>query len=329
MGIQSLTKLITQHSPDSINHVNLFTLKGKRVAIDTSIFIYKCLINIRYKGDYLRNSDGKIMSHIYGIFNKAVLLKSYGIEPIFIFDGKPPDEKSHVLELRNKKVKESKEKMNSTSNLEEKMKYEKSTVRITKEYIKDLEELFNKMGIDYIHANGEAEAYAAELCRISYVDAVMSEDMDTLVYDCPMLIRACIDKKCKKKDMVTVFNFENIKKDLDMDIQTFTDLCILCGCDYCPTIPKIGYNRAYNNIQKYHTIESMIESNKFDVTEEFKNKYIMARKLFNIFRGNIDIDNLPIKQSIYNESELERYLLEYCSMSKMKVNTALNKIRPI
>ena len=51
----------------------------------------------------------------------------------------------------------------------------------------------NKMGIDYIHANGEAEAYAAELCRISYVDAVMSEDMDTLVYDCPMLIRACLD----------------------------------------------------------------------------------------------------------------------------------------
>ena len=49
------------------------------------------------------------------------------------------------------------------------------------------------MGISYIHATGEAEAYAAELCRIKYVDVVMSEDMDTLVYD-SMLIRTCLIK---------------------------------------------------------------------------------------------------------------------------------------
>ena len=86
MGIHSLTKLISQKSPNSIQHVNLFTLKGKRIAIDTSIFIYKSLINVRYNGDYLRNKEGKIMSHIYGLFNKIVILKLYGIEPIFIFD---------------------------------------------------------------------------------------------------------------------------------------------------------------------------------------------------------------------------------------------------
>ncbi len=175
MGIHSLTKLIAQKSPNSIQNVNLFTFKGKRIAIDTSIFIYKSLINIRYNGDYLRNKDGKIMSHIYGLFNKIVLLKSYGIEPIFIFDGKPPTEKQDVLNSRNKKVKDNKEKMNISSDPEEKKKLEKSTIRITREHITDLETLFQKMGVSYIHATGEAEAYAAELCRINYVDAVMSE----------------------------------------------------------------------------------------------------------------------------------------------------------
>ena len=97
------------------------------------------------------------------------------------------------------------------------------------------------MGISYIHATGEAEAYAAELCRIKYVDAVMSEDMDTLVYDCPMLIRTCLDKSLKKTDNVTTFNIDTIKKDMKMNINEFIDLCILCGCDYCSTIPKIGY----------------------------------------------------------------------------------------
>ena len=57
MGIKSLTQLIKQKSPDSIQHVNLYTLKDKKVAIDISILLYKSLINVRYNGDYLRNKD--------------------------------------------------------------------------------------------------------------------------------------------------------------------------------------------------------------------------------------------------------------------------------
>ena len=60
MGIKSLTYLIKEKSPDSIQSVNLYTLKNKRVAIDTSIFLYKSLINCRYNGDYIRNNEGKI-----------------------------------------------------------------------------------------------------------------------------------------------------------------------------------------------------------------------------------------------------------------------------
>ena len=329
MGIQSLTKLIAQKSPDSINHVDLFTFKGKRVAIDTSIFIYKSLINIRYNNDYLRNKDGKIMSHIYGLFNKIVILKSYGIIPIFIFDGKPPDEKRDVLDQRNKKVMESREKMKNSDNDKEKMKHERSTIRIKREYINDLEILFSKMGVSYIHADGEAEAYAAELCRINYVDAVMSEDMDTLVYDCPVLIRTCIDKKQKKKNMITTFNLEQIKKDMSLNISEFIDLCILCGCDYCPTISKIGYNRAYNNINVYRSIDKMLESDKFVITDDFKNKYKLAQNLFNIYRDKINIDNIPICNSEYNSDILKEYLLNECNMSKVKINNALKKIEPI
>jgi flap endonuclease-1 len=329
MGIHSLTKLISQQSPNSIQHVNLFTLKGKRVAIDTSIFIYKSLINVRYNGDYLRNKNGEIMSHIYGLFNKIVLLKSYGIEPVFIFDGKPPEEKQAVLNSRNKKVKDYKDKISSTTDLKQKLKLEKNTVRITRQHIEDLEILFQKMGVSYIHAEGEAEAYAAELCRINYVYAVMSEDMDTLVYDCPVLIRTCIDKSLKKSDIVTTFNFKQIKQDMNLNINEFVDLCILCGCDYCTTIPKIGFNRAYNNIKLYRNIEKMIESGKFTIPDEFMNKYKSARTLFNIYKDKLDIDNIPIVNSNYDEDILREYLLDNCNMNKTKINNALHKLKPI
>ena len=57
MGIKSLTYLIKEKSPDAIQSVSLYTLKDKRVAIDTSIFLYKSLINIRHNGEYLRNKE--------------------------------------------------------------------------------------------------------------------------------------------------------------------------------------------------------------------------------------------------------------------------------
>ena len=203
MGIKNLTQLIKKHSPGSIEHVGLYTMKDKRVAIDTSIFLYKSLINVRYKGDYLRNKDGKIISHIQGLYYKTNQYLSFGITPIYIFDGKPPIEKSKCIQERNKKVKENKEKMEQTENITEKQNLEKGTIRITKEYIDDLKHLFHLMGISYIHANGEAEAYASELCRIGYVDAVITEDMDTLAYGCPLLIRNCIDKSIKRPEVIT------------------------------------------------------------------------------------------------------------------------------
>ena len=55
-------------------------------------------------------------------------------------------------------------------------------------------------------SNGEAEAIASELCRIGYVDYVVTEDMDTLTFGCPNMIRNCMDKSNKRKDMISIIN---------------------------------------------------------------------------------------------------------------------------
>ena len=325
MGIKNLTQLIKKHSPDSIEHVGLYTMKDKRVAIDTSIFLYKSLINIRYKGDYLRNKDGKIISHIQGLYYKTNQYLSFGITPIYIFDGKPPIEKSKCIQERNKKVKENKEKMEQTENIIEKQNLEKGTIRITKEYIDDLKHLFDLMGVSYIHPNGEAEAYASELCRIGYVDAVITEDMDTLAYGCPLLIRNCIDKGIKRPEVITKFNFNKLMEDLKMNHDEFIDMCILCGCDYCPTIPKVGSVRSLKNIQEYKTIENFIEKNNITPPEDFMNKYNVSRDLFKIFKDKINIDELPIHSSIYNSEKLYQYLVHECSMNEKRIQNSIKK----
>lgn len=327
MGIRSLASLIKQKSPNSIQTTALYSLSGKKVAVDTSIFLYKSLSNYRHNGEYLRNKDGKIVSHIVGIFYKTIQYLSVGITPIYIFDGKPPIEKKEVLLERSKKAEESKILSQTTQNPEEALKYEKSSIRVKKHHIDDIKELFDLMGISYLHPEGEAEAYASELCRIGFVDYVVTEDMDTLAHGCPRMIRNCMDKSIKRKDVVSVIDLEDILKNFNMNMKEFLDLCILCGCDYCPSIPKVGTVRSFNYIQNFRNIEALIESKKCNnIPEEFIQKYDSSRKLFEVFKDKIDLEDLPMHTSTCDYDKLNDYLINDCAISEKRVENALKKI---
>ena len=108
----------------------------------------------------------------------------------------------------------------------------------------------------------EKEAYASELCRMGYVDYVLTEDMDTMAYACPKLIRNCIDKSLKRKDIVSIFDYTKIISDIELTHEQFLDFCILCGCDYCPVVPRIGEATAMKLIKTHCNIEETIEKTK-------------------------------------------------------------------
>lgn len=327
MGIKELTRIIRDKSPTSMKSESLYAFRDKKVAIDTSIFIYRSLSHVRSNGDYLRNKDGVIVSHIVGLFNKTVQYLSVGIQPIYILDGKPPVEKWECIQERQKKVQECKVKMEAETDEKEKRKLEKGTIRVTKEYIDDLKKLFHFMGVSYIQSDGEAESYAGELCRIGYVSAVISEDMDTLVYECPILIRNCLDRGNKRDDVVTTFHLPQLLRDLEMTLDQFTDMCILCGCDYCGTIPRIGVVGAMENIKKYGSIEGLIANGKHKIPEEFLQRYPRARELFKMYRDKLSPETIPIVSSEIHYENLSQYLTQECGMSEKRVNNALNKIK--
>ena len=125
MGIKGLTQLIKTNSNSSIEHTKLFKISGKRVAVDASIFIYKSLIMYRYNNDFIKNSNGKITSHILGIFNKTVNYLSLNIELIFVFDGKAPDLKYECIKERKQKAQDAKDKMELCEDADKKNDLEK------------------------------------------------------------------------------------------------------------------------------------------------------------------------------------------------------------
>lgn len=326
MGIKNLTSLIKSKAPDTIETKGLYSLKGKKIAVDASILIYKSLTNVRKDNSYLTNKDGKVVSHIFGLFHKTIQFQSFGIEPIFIFDGKPPEEKKNVLIERNKKVKESKILMEQTTDNDEKKKIEKSTIRIKKEHIDDLKQLFTLMGISYVHPNCEAETYAAYLSKKNIVYGVYSEDMDTLAFGSPYLIRNCIDRTIKRRDVVSIFSLEKLLEGFNMNYEQFVELCVLSGCDYCGTIPRIGNVRAFSGIQKFNNATDFIHSlDPNNIPEDYLLKLKRAKSLF----MDINFDESDIISSTKNDDKLGDYLINQCNMSVNRVQNALKKINKL
>ena len=119
MGIKSLTKSIQKYSPNSITSENLYKLSGSKIAVDASLMIYQQLLKYP-KGALFKNSKGNITDHIIGIFYKIMNYISLNIELIFIFDGKPPDNKKECIDKRKEKSKKAIDKIDGNSSIEEK-----------------------------------------------------------------------------------------------------------------------------------------------------------------------------------------------------------------
>jgi len=328
MGIKSLTQIIKKEAPDSIKHDNLYKLSGKKVAVDASLIIYQQLL----RHQLLKNKKGEITNHITGLFYKLINYLSLNIELIFIFDGKPPDLKNECIEERKKKAQKAKDKIDTCDNIKQKDNLEKSSIRLTKNMIDDVKNLLKLLGISYIHKDiGEGEAIASELCRIGYVDYVLTEDMDSLVYGCPNLIRNCLDKSLKRKDIISIINYEEMIKGLDLNNEKFIKFCILCGCDYCPNVPKVGNTTALKMIKKYNNIEDIIENYKdnYNFPDNYKDLFNKSYEIFLMYKDNLKVDDIVINKSNKDIGKLINFLVNDIEMNESRVHNGIKKIQNI
>jgi flap endonuclease-1 len=99
--------------------------------------------------------------------------------------------------------------------------------------------LLKLMGIPFVIAPCEAEAQCAELCKSGKVFAAGSEDMDTLTFQSPILLRHLTFSEARKMPIIEV-HLDSVLAGLEMNMDQFVDLCILLGCDYCDSIKGIG-----------------------------------------------------------------------------------------
>ncbi|CAE6409434.1 unnamed protein product [Rhizoctonia solani] len=240
MGIKGLTGLLSEHAPASIKEHDIKTLFGRKVAIDASMSIYH---------------------HLMGFFYRTLRMVDHGIKPAYVFDGKPPDLKSGVLSKRfegRQKAKEDGEEAKEVGTAEDVEKFARRTVRVTREHNEECRKLLKLMGIPCVVAPSEAEAQCAELARGGKVYAAGSEDMDTLTFNAPVLYRHLTFSEAKKAPISEIV-LEKALEGLDMNMEQFTELCILLGCDYLEPIKGVGPKNAFKLMQEHGSLKEVLD----------------------------------------------------------------------
>lgn len=169
--------------------------------------IYSFLIAVRSDGQQLMSDTGETTSHLMGLFYRTLRMVDNGIKPLYVFDGAPPKLKSGELAKRFQRKTEAHaaaEEAKETGTAEDVEKFSRRTVRVTREHNQECQQLLKLMGIPFIVAPTEAEAQCAVLARGGKVYAAASEDMDTLTFDSPILLRHLTFSEQRKEPILEI-----------------------------------------------------------------------------------------------------------------------------
>jgi len=306
MGIRNLNRYLRNNCPESIRCIPISDISHKKIAVDISIYLYKY------------ETENALLENMFMMLS---IFRHYNIIPIFIFDGKPPDEKKMLLQKRKEDKKTAqKEYYKLQQSLQnDKQDYKKEIiakmdqlkrqfVQINKEKIEKVKSLIRAYGATYYDAPGEADELCALLVIKKKVWACLSEDMDLFVYGCSRVLRYF----SLVSHTVVLYFSKGIYNELNITYKDFKEICILSGTDYnINTNNKVHLNVTighFNNFKKTDNSNNTTFYDWLQLNTDYISDIHLLNKINNMFSldcnnekldnifNNIKIANGPIKQ---------------------------------
>ncbi|KAI4369344.1 hypothetical protein MLD38_017792 [Melastoma candidum] len=331
MGIKGLTKVLREKAPDAVTERKVEEYSGRRIAVDASTCIYQFLIVVGRRGtDTLTNDAGEVTSHLQGMFARAVGLLDSGVMPVFVFDGSPPYLKMREIAKRSLRRNDAHEDLAlaiQSGRKDDIEKFSKRTVKVTRQHNEDCKKLLRLLGLPVLEAPSEAEAQCASLCISGKVYGVASEDMDSLTFGAPRLLRQMMVPSSRKSEVLE-FKLSKILEQMSLDMDQFIDFCLLCGCDYCDGIRGVGVQTALKLIRQHGSIDIILEKinkDRYSVPDEWS--YKEARQFFKeppVFNPD---EEPELKWIAPNEEGLITFLVKENGFNINRVKKALEKVK--
>ncbi|MDV3293091.1 MAG: flap endonuclease-1 [Nitrososphaerales archaeon] len=312
--------------------IQLEDITGWTLAVDAYNTLYQFLAIIRgASGEHLKDSRGRVTSHISGLFYRNVNLMELGIKLVYVFDGKPPELKAEEIERRSAQRREAKDqylRALKTGDVVQARKYAEASTSLRRDMVVDAKRLLDSMGIPYVDAPSEGEAQASVMAAEGTVKAVASQDHDSLIFGAPVLVRnVTISGKRRLPSKGIMINVQPERISLaavlshtGLTREQLVDFAILLGTDFNPDgFEGVGPVRALKYLKRYGSLEKITELKE----EVAKVSYEAIRDLYL---------NPPATKGITPEwKQLDRhavvsFLVDEHSFSPERVEAALARV---
>ncbi|KAI9370140.1 hypothetical protein BJX61DRAFT_516453 [Aspergillus egyptiacus] len=211
--------------------------------------------------------DRPTTKHIDFVLSRVRMLLYFGVTPYLVFDGDNLPSKSGTEEQRQQKRAESKAlgmELHRKGRTAEAYQEFQKAVDVTPLMARHLIEALKEMGVQYVVAPYEADAQLVYLEQHGYIDGILSEDSDLLVFGAKRLL----SKLDQHGDCIEI-NRADFTACREVSFVGWTDadfrrMCILSGCDYLPNISRIGLKTAYRSIRTHKNVEKALRMLQFD-----------------------------------------------------------------
>jgi flap endonuclease-1 len=313
--------------------VDLKSLSGKSIAIDAYNALYQFLAIIRQPdGTPLKDSTGKITSHLSGLLYRTANLVEMGIKVVYVFDGVPPALKEAEIKRRTKIKEEALVKYEQAlqeGRIEEARTYAQMTSRLKDYMAEDSKRLLNQMGVPWVQAPSEGEAQAAHITRKGDTNYCASQDYDSLLFGAPMLARNVTisgRRKLPKKPVYVevipeTVELDNVLKELGIIREQLVDVGILLGTDFNPEgVKGIGPKTALKLIKQHGSLEELLPTLK---EAEFS---VEPQRIREIFLNPKVTDNYKLTWKDPDINGVINFLCRERDFSEERVRKALNKM---
>jgi flap endonuclease-1 len=313
--------------------VKLEDLGGKIIAIDAFNAIYQFLSIIRQPdGTPLKDSTGKVTSHLSGLFYRTSNLIEMGIKPVYVFDGVSPTLKAAEIE-RRKQVKveaiASYEKAAASGDTT-KMRMFAQAATSMKDYMQDdSRKLLELLGLPWIQAPSEGEAQAAHMTKRGDANYCASQDYDSLLFGAPKLLRNVTisgRRKLPRKNVYIdivpeVIELQKALGECSLTYEQLIDVGILIGTDFNPDgIKGLGPKTALKLIKEHGTIENALPHIK---NATFP---VEPQRIREIFLHPQVIDNYKLEWKDPDTEGIINFLCRQKDFSEERVKKSLDKM---
>jgi flap endonuclease-1 len=317
-----------------VREIGFEDLRGRTIAIDSSNVLYQFLSTIRdrFTGEPLKDSKGRVTSHLSGLFYRTARLIENGIDTVYVFDGKMPEFKRHTVEARVKIREEARKKWKQAlaeGRTEDVRKHAQAATRLTSDMVDEAKRLLDAMGIAWVQAPSEAEAQASYMASKGVVWATGSQDWDALLFNTPRLVRNLTISGRKKlpgrqsyvATKPEIVELGVVLKELGINHDQLICLGILIGTDFNPGgVHGLGPKTALKVVKEHkkpHNIFKSVEW-KFDILPEV---------IFDFFKQPPVEKKPEIKPKNIDIEKVRTLMVDEYNFSEERINSTIEKLQ--